>query len=369
MNNGLTDVAIIGGGSAGLGAARAVAETGRSVVLFEKGECGRRTSDNSLRIVHGGFRYLQTFHLARVIESLRAQATLVREFPELVRPLPCLMPLAPNGLKSRAPVTVAQLLFRLMGRLVVGGAPRTGILESATVVEEVPWLEGRVPHGALLWTDAIMLDQRALLDRWRELCRRRGVVVHEGTAVNAVEMRSDRTVLTTTAGTFESRFVVNAAGPDFGSIGCSGDAGWPRVEGFARAFNVVVRPKLTTRYGVALEGEGRLLFAVPRGEHTAIGTGYLLPLPDGDARVTESEVATFLIEASRALPEPLTLTDVVHIDVGLLPMVGQKDGAPILQGAERVERRGRVFSVVSTKYTTFYEQGKKVARMIARASV
>lgn len=367
MNDNVIDVAIIGGGSAGLGAARAVAETGRSVMLFEKEACGRSTSDNSLRIVHGGFRYLQTLHLSRVIESLRAQAGLVREFPDIVQPLPCLMPLARSGFKSRAPVMVAQALFRVLGASVVGETPPTRILDATTAEGEVDILKGRVPHGALLWTDALMLDQRALIDRWLGLCRDLGVVIHERTPVAAARERSDRVVLSTPAGEFEARIVVNAAGPEFPSVGFGDGGGWPTVGGFARAFNVVVRPKLTERYGVALEGEGRHLFAVPRGEYTAIGTGYLLPLRDGGARVTESEVAAFLIEASRSLPEPLTLSDIVHLDVGLLPMTGETNGAPVLQGAERLERKRRIITVISTKYTTFYEQGKRVAQMIAQA--
>jgi hypothetical protein len=63
------------------------------------------------------------------------------------------------------------------------------------------------------------------------------------------------------------------------------------------------------------------------------------------------------------LTVPLTLSDVVAVEGGRLPMVGQRGAAPILLGAERIERRGRVVTVVSTKYTTFQEQGRRVAAL------
>lgn len=359
------DVVVIGGGSAGLGVARAAAERGLSVVVLERGECGRATSDNSLRIIHGGFRYLQTFHLTRVIESLRAQAALRSEFPEIVKPLPCLMPLEAHGLKSRWPVRGAQVLFRAIARSVVGDAPLLGIMERDEVEREVPILAGRAPHGALLWTDAVMTDSKALLSAWTARAQEKGAVVRERIDVRAMEDRGDSAVVTLAGGEqLLARWVVNAAGPEIDAIERPDGRLRPAVAGWARAFNVIVRPQLESHYGVALPGDGRLLFAVPRGEHTAIGTGYLPERQRGERSIAESEVAAFLIEASRTLPEPLTLSDVVAVEAGLLPMAGLKDGAPVLCGAERIEREGRIITVISTKYTTFAEQGKKVARLL-----
>lgn len=358
------DVVVVGGGSAGLGVARAAAERGFSVALFERDECGRATSDNSLRIVHGGFRYLQSLDIPRVIESLRAQATLCAEFPDIVTPLPCVMPLEPFGLRSRPPIFIAQMIFRFLGGLVAGGAPPTGFMSSAAVAEAVPCLRGRCAHGALLWTDALMIDPRALLARWGERCRGLGVALHEHTPVSGVEIVRTGVRVTTPRGAVECRALVNAAGPFVATIARRGEGEWPQVAGYARAFNVIVRPDFVGRYGVALRGEGRLLFAVRRDGHTALGTGYLPVIVPGDCSITESEVATFLIEASRDLPEPLTLSDVVSVDAGLLPVADLSHAVPHLQGRERIVRDGPIITVVSTKYTTFYEQGKRVAKLL-----
>ncbi|MBN8551177.1 MAG: FAD-dependent oxidoreductase, partial [Deltaproteobacteria bacterium] len=101
------DIAVIGGGISGLGVALEAALNGFEVALFEKGPLASATSANSLRIMHGGIRYLQQMNLPRVMESVRAQAELLADFPDIVRPLPCVMPLTSGGLKSAVPMKVA----------------------------------------------------------------------------------------------------------------------------------------------------------------------------------------------------------------------------------------------------------------------
>lgn len=358
------DVAVIGGGSAGLGVARAFVEHGRSVVVFEGGRCGGATSANSLRIVHGGFRYLQSFDLPRVIESIRAAAALRREFPHLVAPLPCVMPLDRVGLKSRFPLGCARRLYRVLTRLVVGATPAVTLVNGAAIEAEVPLLRGRAPYGALVWTDGLMSDPEALIGAVCASIRARGGVIVEESRVVEVLDRGDDVAVTVAGGdrtyTVTAGLVVDASGPWVGSVTHLGVQVRPEVVGWARAFNVVVGRSLDRRYGITLPGEGRLLFAVPRGDGSAIGTGYLLPAADGGSHIAEREVAAFLIEASRSLAVPLTLKDVVAVESGRLPMVGQRGEAPVLLGRERIVRRGRIVAVTSTKYTTFQEQGRAV---------
>ncbi|WP_191060549.1 FAD-dependent oxidoreductase, partial [Geminicoccus harenae] len=94
------DLAVIGGGVAGLCLAYEAARAGRRVVLLEReATLAARTSANWFRILHGGLRYLQTLDLVRHRESVLARREWLRDFPDLIEPLPCLMPLAGRGLK------------------------------------------------------------------------------------------------------------------------------------------------------------------------------------------------------------------------------------------------------------------------------
>lgn len=68
------DVVVVGGGVTGAAIAWDAAQRGLSVALVERGDFGGATSANSLKVVHGGIRYLQHLDVARVRESSRERS-------------------------------------------------------------------------------------------------------------------------------------------------------------------------------------------------------------------------------------------------------------------------------------------------------
>ena len=86
------DLVVVGGGIHGVALAFEASRRGYRAVLLERADFGGGTSWSSLRIVHGGLRYLQSLDLRRFRESAAEQRWFLRHFPDLVRPLPCLMP-------------------------------------------------------------------------------------------------------------------------------------------------------------------------------------------------------------------------------------------------------------------------------------
>ena len=86
------DVLIIGGGITGAGIAREAALRGYRTALVDKGDFGGGTSSRSSRLVHGGIRYLEQFHLRLVFEASRERRVLLDIAPHLVRPLAFLFP-------------------------------------------------------------------------------------------------------------------------------------------------------------------------------------------------------------------------------------------------------------------------------------
>ena len=57
------------------------AQRGLSVALLERGDFGGATSAESLKVVHGGVRYLQHLDIVRVRESSRERRALLRMAP------------------------------------------------------------------------------------------------------------------------------------------------------------------------------------------------------------------------------------------------------------------------------------------------
>ena len=96
------DVVVIGGGIFGACAAWDAVLRGLSVALVERADFGGATSANSLKMVHGGIRYLQHGDLARVRESCAERSALLRIAPHLVQPLPIAIPTYGHGRHGKA---------------------------------------------------------------------------------------------------------------------------------------------------------------------------------------------------------------------------------------------------------------------------
>ena len=79
------DVVVVGGGIHGVGVAQAAAAAAYRVLLLERGELAAGTSSRSSKLIHGGLRYLETWQLSLVRESLREREWLLRAAPDLVR--------------------------------------------------------------------------------------------------------------------------------------------------------------------------------------------------------------------------------------------------------------------------------------------
>src|SRR6478609_3286422 len=86
------DVAIIGGGATGLGAAVDAASRGYKTVLLEARDFAKGTSSRSTKLVHGGVRYLAQGHIGLVREALRERGRLRQNAPHLVVDLPFVVP-------------------------------------------------------------------------------------------------------------------------------------------------------------------------------------------------------------------------------------------------------------------------------------
>ena len=87
------DLLIIGGGIVGAGLARDAAMRGLRVALVEQRDFAGGTSSQTSKLIHGGLRYLEHGRLRLVFESLRERQILRTIAPQLVWPLPLLIPI------------------------------------------------------------------------------------------------------------------------------------------------------------------------------------------------------------------------------------------------------------------------------------
>jgi glycerol-3-phosphate dehydrogenase len=335
------DLIIVGGGIYGACLALEAARRGLRPLLLERGDFGEATSWNSLRILHGGLRYLQTLDIRRFRESVRERRWFCRNFPDLVRPLTCLMPLYGDGLK-RPSVFRAALLFndllswdRNAGvdseKRIAGGR----LLSVAETVSQFPLVDRGNLCGAGLWHDAAMVSsERLLIEILHWACSLGATalnyveatnLVARGGRVAAVEARD---ALDGRKYVFSSRVVCNCAGPWSAELAGRFDRPIPRLFHPSLAFNVLLDCEPPSAAAVAVaarrpgEAAGPVYFLYPAFGRVLAGTVHAAWTGPADRPQPDDEqLQRFLADVNAAVPGlNVRREQIVRVFAGLLPV-------------------------------------------------
>src|ERR1051325_5073679 len=111
LSNERFDLLVIGGGITGPCIARHAVLRGLQVALVERDDFAHATSAHNSKLIHGGLRYLRSFELRLVRESLRERRIWQWIAPPLVHPLPLLIPLYGGGWSARATLAAGLSLY------------------------------------------------------------------------------------------------------------------------------------------------------------------------------------------------------------------------------------------------------------------
>jgi glycerol-3-phosphate dehydrogenase len=378
------DLLVIGGGIHGAAAAWDAAQRGLSVALVEAGDFGSGTSWNSLKTIHGGLRHLQRADVGSLRESTRERAALMRIAPDLVRPLPFLLPVYGHGVHGREAMAAALFAADLLG----AGAgdtlpathriPRSRMVSRDEVIARAPGVPLEGLTGGLSWSDAQVESSERLLVGFLHAAADAGAALANRVEVTALRREGGgiRGALARDregGGTVEvrSRMVLNATGP--WSDRLSASAGISRTPApLLRAANLVLRRRLVEGHALGGRGDGRYLFLVPWRDRCILGTGYEPAGPLDRSRLIES----LLVEAARAFPwARIERSDVSLVHAGFVPGEGSARG--LLARGRIVDHEAEdgvpgLCSVRSVKYTTARASAQAaidlVRRRLARAA-
>jgi glycerol-3-phosphate dehydrogenase len=376
---------VVGGGIYGAILAWEAARRGLRPLLLERADFGGGTSWSSMRIIHGGLRYLQSVDLRRFRTSVAERRWFCRTYPDLVEPLECLMPLYGGGLKRPGVLRVALWVNELLSRERNLGVredrhlPAGLLLDSSSTRSRVPSLRQGTLRGGAVWYDASMKSSvRVLMETLRWACR------NGATALNYVEARALEQEEGAVAGVqavdhvsgeqhvFRAGKVVNCAGPWCRELASRFDRDAPELFRPSLAFNVLFdRPRLSDR-AVAVEppvAGSSSYFIVPWNGKLLAGTRHL-PW-DGDLeaiRPPSSEIEAFIDELNLAVPAlGLTPGDVRRVYAGQLPAAvagsGEAAHAPVLLDHGRHGGPRGLVSVSGVKWTTARDVAERTLRI------
>jgi glycerol-3-phosphate dehydrogenase len=398
------DVLIIGGGVYGVWTAWDAAQRGLSVALVEKGDFGCATSSNSLKIMHGGLRYLQHADFKRMRESIRERSILMRVAPHLVHHLPCLMPTYGHGIKGKEALQIALMMNDLVSfdrnthlEDPQKHLPRGRIISKSEVQRLIPGVETKGLTGGALWYDCQAYNTERLLFSILHSATNAGAeVANYVEAIGFLKQKNRITgvrvkdVLTGDELNIRAKITINNSGPWVDRVLNLLNGGYPKQKFLpSKTMNLVVKRQLIPEYAVGVSSKfefkdndailskgSRALFIVPWRNYSLVGTTHF-PFA-GDAsnfKITEDDIHSFLKEINDAHPPAaLKREDVSFFYGGLLPMA-PNDG-PALRGDVRLVKHYTLcdhqledgleglVTVVGVKYTTARDVAAKTIGLI-----
>ena len=332
------DVLVIGGGIHGAITAWDATLRGVSVALIERGDFGSGTSQNSLKIIHGGLRYLQDGNLSRIRMMARERTTWMKIAPHLIHPLTCLIPTTQKMSRSRLATGLALMANDLLSfdRNYLFD-PEKNILDGMIVSQRelsriLPGYDVSTSTGGAVWYDAqIYNSERLLLEFILSAVDGGAEVANYVEAISLLQQ--DNRIIGVRAKDFQtgqifdiqSKLVINCAGAWMDCL--LGKAALRSDYATSIAMNVIV-DQVWSGVAAGLTSQPvhgnppQVLFIVPWRNKSMIGTSHI---PWRDAphtfKLSEAMVQEFLNQINSAHPAlKLSLEDVRRVTWGFLPV-------------------------------------------------
>ncbi len=373
------DVAIIGGGATGLGAAVESAARGYRTVLFEAHDFAKGTSSRSTKLVHGGVRYLAQGNVGLVREALRERGRLRRNAPHLVGDLRFIVPA--YAWWSGPYYGVGLKLYDLLaGRFRLAGSRS---LDREAVLAALPNLEPEQLKGGILYVDgqfddarlaitlaltatdlgATLLNQAPVTRLLKWEGRIQGVVALDAESGREHSVRAKVVVNATGVFADRVRHLDNpAAAP---TVSPSQGIHLVLPQSFLPGTHALVVPKTD---------DGRVLFVIPWHGRTVVGTTDTpVEQPVEEPKPLPEEVAFLLEHAARYLVKDPTRGDVLSVYAGLRPLVRPPDEER--ERTASLSRDHHVFTsasglvtIVGGKWTTYRKMAEDVMTRAAEVA-
>ena len=343
------DVLVIGGGINGAGIARDAARRGLKVAVVDKGDLASGTSSRSSKLVHGGLRYLEQLEFSLVFEAVSERRVLMDIAPHLVNPLGFLFPVYQGDRRSLATITAGMVLY---DGLSLFRSPRLHRrLNPLQVEQEEPALAQDLLKGAPLYYDCSTDDARLTLETALDAVEYGAVIAPHVEALGFLTCDKKRICGAVVKDRIGGRLkevpagvVINATGPWTDETVAMGGHDIGELLRPTKGVHFVVRRDVLPVNNAVVcfhPDDGRVLFAVPWGDSTYVGTTDTDHEGDLDDLFATAEDVDYLVRCLAAyFPDyPVRREDIQCTWAGLRPLV-RPEGSDL--DASSVSREHRI---------------------------
>lgn len=373
------DIVVIGGGINGAAIARECARAGKRVFVVEQHDFASGTTSRATRIIHGGLRYLEHGEIGLVRESLREREWLLRQHPNLVRPLNFLLAMPQGSRRSALEIRFGLWLYRRF-------AHHNGVQQAK---EDRRRLEQLLDNGqrwsVFAYEDAQCEYPERLVIEWIMEAIASSAVARNHTEALEV-IRTNKTITgvslrerqTQREYDVTAKWVINATGPwaDYICSRSSINTDEPLIGGVRGSHILLPTFNGAPQSAIYTEAtDGRPIFVVPWAGQLLVGTTEVKDQDDPAKATPHADEINYLVQSFRRLFPKIEygLSDIRAAFAGIRPLPFLNDKSPsaitrrhfIVDHADD-EALGMI-SVIGGKLTTAMSLAREVARAVGIA--
>ncbi len=373
------DIAVIGGGSSGLGVALDAISRGLSVVLFEKADFAKGTSSRSTKLLHGGVRYLAQGDVGLVFEALKERGKLLQNAPHLAHDQPFIIPI--YTWKDRLMYSVGLKLYDWMaGRLSLG---KSEFISKEETLKRMPGLKSKGLYGGVVYHDGQFDDARLALNIAQSADEAGTCVLNYVSVNNLVKNESGKITglqvsdkLSSKKYEVNAKMVVNATGVFADKILQMDNPEAARMIQPSQGIHLVLDLDFlggNDALMIPKTRDGRVLFAVPWHGKLVVGTtDTLREKPKLEPEALQKEIDFVLETASGYLAKKPTRADVRSVYAGLRPLARPKEGSTKTKEISRSHKvilsESGLVTLTGGKWTTFRKMGEDTVEYFSKVT-
>lgn len=376
LQNEVYDLVIIGGGITGAGIALDAASRGMKVALVDKNDFASGTSSRSTKLVHGGLRYLKQFEISLVREVGRERAIVHKLAPHLVTSEKMLLPITNDGTFGKFSTSIGLMVYDVLAG--VEKADQRKMLSKEETLELEPLLDQNAVEGSGLYAEYRTDDARLTIEIIKTAASFGATSLNYIKAEDFLYGGNDRVngikctdVLKEEVFDLKGKVVVSAAGPWVDKLREINQSMNKKHLFLSKGVHIVVsRDRFPLNQSVYFDAhDHRMVFAIPRGKVSYIGTTDTPYKGDINHILSNQEDVDYLIEATNAAFPKLALKDkdVISSWAGVRPLIFEegKDASEISRKDEIFESPNGLLSIAGGKLTGYRKMAEKIVNLAA----
>ena len=368
------DLLIIGGGITGAGIALDGASRGLKVALVEKSDFAFGTSSRSTKLIHGGLRYLKQLEFGLVKEVGSERAVVHSLAPHLVVPEKMLLPLSEKKGMGYWLTSIGLKMYDLLAG--VKSEDQRRMLTKLQTLKYEPLLRKDDVKGGAIYAEYRTDDARLTIEIIKTATKHSATIlsyaratdfIYDNGLISGIKVDDQ---LTGELFSIQSTVVVNAAGPWVDELREVNKSKEGKSLHLTKGVHIVVaHERFPVKQAIYFNvDDGRMIFAIPRGRSTYIGTTDTNYSGDKNNVFTTREDADYLITAVNAnFPSvKLALEDLESSWAGLRPLIHEegKSASELSRKDEIFESTSGLISIAGGKLTGYRKMAERVIDLV-----